>query len=179
MDYRVSIHALLAECDGAVTAGISVFNCFNPRTPCGVRQLIIVCQPAVNVVSIHALLAECDFGRYSSPSFTLSFNPRTPCGVRLIDKGGFKDTERFQSTHSLRSATGHEGSTGKAWNVSIHALLAECDSGWVSACSGCKCFNPRTPCGVRQVTNPQTGVKLWFQSTHSLRSATVELTPMH
>ena len=78
--------------------------------------------------------------------------------------------------------------------VSIHALLAECDllpSITAPSISG---FNPRTPCGVRRSCswfrfpaagfNPRTpcGVRpcidnievaaVWFQSTHSLRSAT-------
>ena len=124
-------------------------------------------------VSIHALLAECDQPWITSRPASCS----------------------FQSTHSLRSATlpGHmrEPSTG----VSIHALLAECDIALWSACSAVGCFNPRTPCGVRRegnagaydrpCFNPRTpcGVRpsafcrgVWtvsFQSTHSLRSATL------
>ena len=33
-------------------------------------------------------------------------------------------------------------------------------------------FNPRTPCGVRQTGGEITWTRCWFQSTHSLRSAT-------
>ena len=59
-------------------------------------------------------------------------------------------------------------------NVSIHALLAECDD-LVSTCipehAG---FNPRTPCGVRRLPLPSSGRKSLFQSTHSLRSATFQ-----
>ena len=57
-------------------------------------------------------------------------------------------------------------------DVSIHALLAECDScvfqhqaKWVS-------FNPRTPCGVRHIIDAGPNGFRGFQSTHSLRSAT-------
>ena len=103
--YKVSIHALLAECD--------------PVAP----------RPGFfRLVSIHALLAECDWAlkvipqrlkmfqsTHSLRSATVlasvggvpppGFNPRTPCGVRPMDNGDIKDTDQFQSTHSLRSAT--------------------------------------------------------------------------
>ena len=84
--------------------------------------------PRYDEVSIHALLAECDL---SPPPEKLK---------RL----------KFQSTHSLRSAT------VRLWLIS--RLLYS--------------FNPRTPCGVRRrkATYPhESGL---FQSTHSLRSAT-------
>ena len=34
---KVSIHALLAECDAGKHAGRTGIDGFNPRTPCGVR----------------------------------------------------------------------------------------------------------------------------------------------
>ena len=57
--------------------------------------------------------------------------------------------------------------------VSIHALLAECDRGRRRTFSGLLCFNPRTPCGVRRNHPPGTTRNNEFQSTHSLRSATL------
>ena len=83
----------------------------------------------VHVVSIHALLAECD---HIPP---LSIPPE----------------KLFQSTHSLRSATG---------NISRCASLL-----WG--------FNPRTPCGVRPIIAHPIKPAQVFQSTHSLRSATM------
>ena len=83
---------------------------------------------------------------------------------------------RFQSTHSLRSATVYcnrkfwlyvvsihallaecdplDRASGRHQPVSIHALLAECD--WELPCGVQKspCFNPRTPCGVRPLRRP-------------------------
>ena len=56
----------------------------------------------------------------------------------------------FQSTHSLRSATGWAG-------------------GDLVVIAG---FNPRTPCGVRHPHQKMTIPPKTFQSTHSLRSAT-------
>ena len=55
------------------------------------------------------------------------FNPRTPCGVRPERERGDIVICVFQSTHSLRSATGLLGMLYSRLIVSIHALLAECD----------------------------------------------------
>ena len=125
-------------------------KCFNPRTPCGVRHVPVFVQID-----------------------KIGFNPRTPCGVRR----------------------GKYNSVKNPYDVSIHALLAECDIGTARGKTETWGFNPRTPCGVRHQTalngpgirsfNPRTpcGVRLrqapvrpdclQFQSTHSLRSATI------
>ena len=86
----------------------------------------------------------------------------------------FTRRTRFQSTHSLRSATSAQSNLAKLRTVSIHALLAECDrfTGYATQnndpfqsthslrsatawrrfpCPSCRRFNPRTPCGVRLV----------------------------
>ena len=195
--FRVSIHALLAECDRPLPIQPTIPESFNPRTPCGVRLRQILVAPeeipfqsthslrsategrfivaGTDKVSIHALLAECDTFR-GGPGFRFPrFNPRTPCGVRPSSDTLPGESTTFQSTHSLRSATDSLEIKDEAYPVSIHALLAECDFFFrrkrASDRSG---FNPRTPCGVRR--NPP--VKLpghgKFQSTHSLRSATCE-----
>ena len=174
-------------------------------------------NPQTTKVSIHALLAECDSEVVSANRTRDSFNPRTPCGVRLNCKCKCKCSMWFQSTHSLRSATyrGIRGCNG--YRVSIHALLAECDSIFTGAVARtpvsihallaecdrnnkpnnnnrkvsihallAECdrrqvdvrprshrFNPRTPCGVRPATGRAAEVVAAFQSTHSLRSATL------
>ena len=103
-----------------------------------------------DVVSIHALLAECDTYEAGVMGIVNSFNPRTPCGVRP----DFTDWEgiilRFQSTHSLRSATSGMRVFDMMTRVSIHALLAECDCLHALRVTSGKSFNPRTPCGVRR-----------------------------
>ena len=167
---------------------------FNPRTPCGVRRfdayimsvydgfqsthslrsatLMVRTFNRLCKVSIHALLAECDRGYHGFRGLSSSFNPRTPCGVRPGGLFPAGRTSRFQSTHSLRSATLKLLILDVSGNVSIHALLAECDrtakwrSPWWTS------FNPRTPCGVRLPVFVWNDVYGWFQSTHSLRSAT-------
>ena len=151
MDQRVSIHALLAECD---------------RRPCGITAPVFAFQSTHSLrsatimrvatflfmrVSIHALLAECDKLSSSASAPINCFNPRTPCGVRRAVPSGQSSSMKFQSTHSLRSATNNTGSRGNGLEVSIHALLAECDSLLLRLAWRRTGFNPRTPCGVRQV----------------------------
>ncbi len=145
-------------------------------------------------VSIHALLAECDFRSSALSAPRSCFNPRTPCGVRQTRKPIWTTTIEFQSTHSLRSATTTARRTPPPWKVSIHALLAECDGitrslpasvlvsihALLAECDKClhsiahhlNGFNPRTPCGVRRLYYISILMKVKFQSTHSLRSAT-------
>ncbi len=78
----------------------------------------------------------------------------------------------FQSTHSLRSATWLMRALVAELEVSIHALLAECDWGHTHRQAAAYRFNPRTPCGVRLKPVIDLLFGDWFQSTHSLRSAT-------
>ena len=92
--------------------------------------------------------------------------------MRLLSVRFPAPSGRFQSTHSLRSATSWDFTPASTHKVSIHALLAECDFLLVRAHLQIKGFNPRTPCGVRLKSVHQSGVLAQFQSTHSLRSAT-------
>ena len=192
----VSIHALLAECD---------------------KKICNDCKLEKGAVSIHALLAECDLALFLMNCKRKSFNPRTPCGVRRLryDKiytvTEFQSThslrsataystvrtgrvKKFQSTHSLRSATFFGDDSGGFFDVSIHALLAECDfflsqgfppfdvsiHALLAECDKyfryskhiAPGFNPRTPCGVRPILIFLLQFVKKFQSTHSLRSAT-------
>ena len=123
-------------------------------------------------VSIHALLAECDHWPRAGPLVRRRFNPRTPCGVRLSTLCPQPPSVRFQSTHSLRSATDQPESINPSAGVSIHALLAECDRRARRHGEKTGGFNPRTPCGVRLKTSRSGSLAYQFQSTHSLRSAT-------
>ena len=172
-------------------------NRFNPRTPCGVRPAPAFCPSSFlrfqsthslrsatpvssrrggrSCVSIHALLAECDAGFFPEGGAFLCFNPRTPCGVRLQVPSRWWTLYKFQSTHSLRSATSPLKESNKKSRVSIHALLAECDIRLWLISRFLYSFNPRTPCGVRHVLPALADIDMVFQSTHSLRSATAWL----
>ena len=145
---------------------------FNPRTPCGVRHPTNWRDCPPSQVSIHALLAECDLHYHITLNYVQRFNPRTPCGVRLLALLQVSRLTRFQSTHSLRSATGFavlHGSCDHSFNPRTpcgvrHGALI------LNTCQCC--FNPRTPCGVRRGPTCLARLFLRFQSTHSLRSAT-------
>ena len=137
--------------------------------------------------------------QFQKKTFMAGFNPRTPCGVRLMLNTLVHRMEMFQSTHSLRSATFHNSRDIKAHEVSIHALLAECDITPILERNWFKSFNPRTPCGVRRFGVAVMAIRYFvsihallaecdmmrvrqrpdvfalFQSTHSLRSATAWL----
>ncbi len=145
----VSIHALLAECDGEISRASLGRMRFNPRTPCGVRP-----PPATPPGQRASFNPRTPCGVRQSGSVPkpapLCFNPRTPCGVRQWPLFFPCSTLTFQSTHSLRSATSNRKLTEPRHIVSIHALLAECDYQWPKRAAPC----------------------LSFQSTHSLRSAT-------
>ena len=192
---KVSIHALLAECD-------RLFCLMDGRT--------------ISFQSTHSLRSATGYCGHIAPK-SGSFNPRTPCGVRLVDAAQPLVELKFQSTHSLRSATvgrqnNHHGAGvsihallaecdpcaprqlrlhagfnprtpcgvrrrvqglgGSPSGVSIHALLAECDPYRLPQHKVIHSFNPRTPCGVRPVIFRTMSLVTEFQSTHSLRSAT-------
>ena len=124
----VSIHALLAECDGQAVRNIPIPVRFNPRTPCGVRQ-----ETALTLAITGSFNPRTPCGvRREKPLTPVAmnrFNPRTPCGVRHTIVSYSASGTLFQSTPSLRSAT-----------VFLRRKRAEVQH----------CFNPRTPCGVRR-----------------------------
>ena len=145
---------------------------FNPRTPCGVRPRLL---RATEIRFFH-------------------FNPRTPCGVRRriprpqLAEARFQSThplrgathiavrrilhELFQSTHPLRGATLTIMQGDQYAIISIHAPLAGCDRAAQFVIGKRDDFNPRTPCGVRQMSCSGNSKSYQFQSTHPLRGAT-------
>ena len=78
----------------------------------------------------------------------------------------------FQSTHSLRSATNVRPEEIKTCIVSIHALLAECDSVLFTTCKIIDVSIHALLAECDLWSNYRWWVNHWFQSTHSLRSAT-------
>ena len=152
------------------------------------------------------------------------FNSRTPCGVRPSSLLETTTMCRFQFTHPVRGATYlillysmwkvvsiHAPRAGcdfqayrrqsSAPSVSIHAPRAGCDYSLKLITSRTRCFNSRTPCGVRHIQlyhitvlcgfNSRTpcGVRLhsyiisyatkMFQFTHPVRGATASGAPLH
>ena len=78
----ISIHALLAESDLALTGTPRAALYFYPRSPCGERH--------------DGLIASANF---------CNFYPRSPCGERLVILCAVGDLVEFLSTLSLRRAT--------------------------------------------------------------------------
>ena len=168
----ISIHALLAESDGASFVMSLFYINFYPRSPCGERR------PRCAGI----WFAACNF------------YPRSPCGERPITPVTGLFWQKFLSTLSLRRATLkssistksalflstlslRRATTGKVvkysgWLISIHALLAESDS--IAKATSCTIpisihallaesdrwyiiksyiifyFYPRSPCGERR-----------------------------
>ena len=171
----VSIHALLAECDFRVPfARSSLLISFNPRTPCGVRPVGMGAHWLFCLVSIHALLAECDYFCNSVRRKHPSFNPRTPCGVRQPLPDSVRFQVKFQSTHSLRSAT-------RQYDCCFIIVKFQSTHSLRSA-THANIWHPRSPRfqsthSLRSATRQSVSILpcTGFQSTHSLRSATTPI----
>ena len=149
---------------------------FNPRTPCGVRpENHAICFVGINIsihaphagcdvclghqavfrldISIHAPHAGCDFVILVA-CFALCISihaPHAGCDDCILRSGG--TPALFQSTHPMRGAT-HCLPAGMSadWTISIHAPHAGCDRRVERFDRYSHDFNPRTPCGVRQVS---------------------------
>ena len=79
------------------------------------------------------------------------FNPRSPCGERLLPSGDYTDKDGI-SIHAPRAGSDEDGLLVTDLDlISIHAPRAGSDSDAQHAGGGCENFNPRSPCGERQV----------------------------
>ena len=170
----ISIPALREESDAKFMQIIqqAIFN-FNPRSPWGERHFEII------------LITQQD-----------NFNPRSPWGERPPKNGPIKYHTIFQSTLSVRRATFYSRIIFNYFKISIHALREESDTVKLIRNSLLKYFNPRSPWGERlghnrrfpvlSHFNPRSPwgerqvavcvdlVYNWFQSTLSVRRATLE-----
>ena len=71
-------------------------------------------------------------------------------GATMVGKT--KSTIRqFQFTHPVRGATGAAANAAGVSIVSIHAPRAGCDAAQHDNTTESRCFNSRTPCGVRHL----------------------------
>ena len=172
---KISIHALLAESDSC---------CFRLSNACV-------------SISIHALLAESDYAHFGWDAgadlflSTLSlrratgarcqqhrhsqhFYPRSPCGERPC-KSRFRNRQSDISIHALlaESDSGRRRSSQKEYQISIHALLAESDEIPARSSRIVRDFYPRSPCGERLMVCRQIILFDLFLSTLSLRRATM------
>ena len=148
---EISIHALLAESDGAHEYIFKLTPDFYPRSPCGERLFVCLKWYNIDSISIHALLAESDASYLTLAGRIAYFYPRSPCGERRIERRYPRRGNRFLSTLSLRRATIYTHPIGVLITISIHALLAESDFTSVVSSAGTIDFYPRSPCGERRV----------------------------
>ena len=105
IEFRISIHALLAESDGFGLARMAPHAYFYPRSPCGERRKITITVDEGTLISIHALLAESDNVRPET---------RQPCAISIHALLAESDRNDYAEYYIHAP-------------ISIHALLAESD----------------------------------------------------
>ena len=171
---EISILAVLADRDQANSAASAEQAHFNPRGPCGPR-------PGTNggTVTIHRNFnprGPCGprpAAPLTAPTEGSYFNPRGPCGPRLIITGPCLPTSVFQSSRSLRTATGKLCLYRPLCDISILAVLADRDYPAKPRNHHIYGdFNPRGPCGPRPDFQAALDAHMGFQSSRSLRTAT-------
>ena len=81
------------------------------------------------------------------------FNSRTPGGVRLVPDSGYSGVGMFQFTHPGRGATRKTEMDDEHLEVSIHAPREGCDKAYSVDLRLFRCFNSRTPGGVRRLNS--------------------------
>ncbi len=81
----------------------------------------------------------------------------------------------FQSTHPMRDATLFGLWAAARRQISIHASHAGCDGMSYFVKAKLYDFNPRIPCGMRQLVVGTNVIMGPFQSTHPMRDATKAL----
>ncbi len=171
---KISIHALLAESDGLITSnGTKKLN-FYPRSPCGERRHLSMCNTSQRVFLS-----------------TLSLRRATLTLARMLSR-------LLISIHALLAESDRNANYNchNVRPISIHALLAESDPPRVIREPTTRHFYPRSPCGERQQTKAlkvsplcisihallaesdqlyinRTAKAIIFLSTLSLRRATV------
>ena len=145
---------------------------FNPRTPCGVRQVPGIVTAVVwefqsthplrgatfglnrlrdfMRISIHAPLAGCD--ARCAPLRTRSaisiHAPLAGCDPAVLHHYGQRLHFNPRTPCGVRRTAGYENDG--IFDISIHAPLAGCDRPRRGGIGAVRDFNPRTPCGVRQ-----------------------------
>ena len=149
IQYRISIHALLAESDpifGKIDTRRRVF-----LSTLSLRRATdgLFFFGGRNRISIHALLAESDIPSIGTFRSTHNFYPRSPCGERPPYNLMIQQKKEI-SIHALLAESDPSISTPKPGKViSIHALLAESDCRAETSESRYRHFYPRSPCGER------------------------------
>ena len=157
---EISIHALLAESDGAISQLQCALGNFYPRSPCGERLRLPTAlrtphQRFLSTLSLrratrggHIIKTRAKnfyprspcgerraYLQYLCELSLQNFYPRSPCGERRLFLLPFYTRQQFLSTLSLRRATYLCMYVHNLAHISIHALLAESDQFvWILDC---------------------------------------------
>ena len=148
---RIPTHAPHAGSDRCVQAHSAYQRNSNPRSPCGERHEIPLCEGGTNefqptlpmrgATSCSALIVE---QRWYS-------NPRSPCGERLVESDSVEIEKQFQPTLPMRGATPGYGAGYTAIKIPTHAPHAGSDRSVFKMMRSSSHSNPRSPCGERRM----------------------------
>ena len=154
------------------TSPIQTKSHFNPRPPCGGRQMYPDTLPSSSVISIHAPRAGGDGKKRWSSSHNLKFQSTPPVrgatnAVRVIY------VVCTISIHAPRAGgDGFPALSLAGFQISIHAPRAGGDPTAAPLPPLAENFNPRPPCGGRLKLDAFALRGMGFQSTPPVRGAT-------
>ena len=171
---RISIHAPRVGSDLKVQEFEPPTKDFNPRSPCGERPFGEIPNDIRRNISIHAPRVGSDKRRHPGPNAEADFNPRSPCGERQVDHRPHAGNRHFNprspcgerrelaqhlinrrdiSIHAPRVGSDIVDANGrvKSGYISIHAPRVGSDHQPGKLPVTAADFNPRSPCGERQL----------------------------
>ena len=147
---NISIHALLAESDAHTWRKVNPNPNFYPRSPCGERPILFAKRTGIIIFLSTLSLRRATLAPEQNTTEQTNFYPRSPCGERQLCKQSRKLSTQI-SIHALlaESDSGNKKAPARV-SISIHALLAESDRSGAGCLICLLHFYPRSPCGERQ-----------------------------
>ena len=145
---------------------------FNPRAPCGARQVPCVADANRTLFQSTRPVWGATTWRTRRRTCSTYFNPRAPCGARLyIHRSGRR--KAGISIHAPRVGRDPGGRhVQQPDQTSIHAPRVGRDGICGFAESSVHNFNPRAPCGARPEERQIIHTSASFQSTRPVWGAT-------
>ena len=146
---------------------------FNPRAPCGARQVPCVADANRTLFQSTRPVWGATTWRTRRRTCSTYFNPRAPCGARLyIHRSGRR--KAGISIHAPRVGRDPGGRhVQQPDQISIHAPRVGRDGICGFAESSVHNFNPRAPCGARPEERQIIHTSASFQSTRPVWGATI------
>ena len=169
----ISIHAPRVGSDTPLLRVSGLYNHFNPRSPCGERQINLAPRIMRGDFNPRSPCGERPkHDKMIMRPMGLNFNPRSPCGERHAS-----DFRRHCSIYfNPRSPCGERHTPLPTlfrglW-ISIHAPRVGSDKLLLIFISRFLHFNPRSPCGERPKAIANPAAAFIFQSTLPVWGAT-------